>query len=165
MQPVTIMPKPEVVAALVEGDTKVTSNRTGEPIDSNPRGTHLLKDTHIEESLSVEEIQQLKELIIELSDVFALDSSELGTTDHVTHIIDTGDSSPIKQHPCRIPFALRARVDQLVKEMRDQGVVTPSKSPWSSPVVLVAKKDGSTRFCIDYRQLNSVTKTDVFPLP
>ena len=159
------MPKPEVVAALVEGDTKVTSNHIGEPIDSNPRDTHLLKDTHIEDSLSVEEIQQLKVLHIEFSDVFALDSSELGTTDHVTHIIDTWDSSPIKQHPRRIPFALRAKVDQLVKEMLDQGVVTPSKSPWSSPVVLVGKKDGSTRFCVDYRQLNSVTKTDVFPLP
>ena len=85
MQPVTIMPKPEVVAALVEGDTKVTSNHTGEPIDSNPQDTHLLKDTHIEESLSVEEIQQLNELIIEFPDVFALDSSELGITRHGGH--------------------------------------------------------------------------------
>ena len=49
--------------------------------------------------------------------------------------------------------------------MLGQGVVSPSRSPWSSPVVLVTKKDGSTRCCVDYRQLNSATKTDVFPLP
>ena len=85
--------------------------------------------------------------------------------DVVTHVIDTGDSIPIKQHPRRIPFSLRSRVDQLVSEMLYQGIVVPSKSPWASPVVLVAKKDGSTRFCVDYRRLNAVTKTDVFPLP
>ena len=88
-----------------------------------------------------------------------------GTTDLVTHVIDTGDCSRIKQPPRRIPFALRERVDQFIKDMLDQGVITPSKSPWGSPVVLVAKKDESTRFCIDYHRLNTVTKTDIFPLP
>ena len=53
----------------------------------------------------------------------------------------------------------------MVKEMLDQGVVAPSKSPWASLAVLVAKKDGSTRFCVEYCCLNSVTKTDVFLLP
>lgn len=49
--------------------------------------------------------------------------------------------------------------------MLDQSVITPSKSPWGSPVVLVNKRDGTTRFCVDYHRLNAVTKTEVLPLP
>ena len=52
-----------------------------------------------------------------------------------------------------------------MEKMLEQGLVEPSHSPWSSPVVLVEKNDGSKRFCVDYRRLNSVTKMDVFPLP
>ena len=53
----------------------------------------------------------------------------------------------------------------LVNEMLEQGVVVPSSSPWASPIVLVAKRDGTTRFCVDYRKLNIITKLDVYPLP
>ena len=52
-----------------------------------------------------------------------------------------------------------------VSKMLDTGIITPSCSPWSSPIVLVTKKDGSCRFCIDYRKLNSVTIKDSYSLP
>ena len=99
--------------------------------------------------------------MIEWADVFALDPSELGSTKLVTHSIDTGDSPPIKQSTWRIPFALCQTVEEMVQKMLEQGVVEPSHSPWSSPVVLVEKKDGSKRFCVDYHHLNSVTNMDV----
>ena len=114
--------------------------------------------------LPQEEKVKLLDCIKENLDVFALDSSELGTTNVVTHTIDTGENKPIRQGPRRTPFALRKKVDQMVKEMLAQGVIKESKSPWASPIVLV-KKDGDIRFCVDYRQLNHVTKSDVFPLP
>ena len=56
-------------------------------------------------------------------------------------------------------------MEEMVERMQDQGVVQPSRSPWGGPIVLVAKKDGSTHFCVDYRRLNTATKMDVHPLP
>ena len=83
----------------------------------------------------------------------------------VQHTINTGDSAPLRQPARRIPFALRAKVDEMVNEMVTQGIIHPSSSPWASPIILVAKKDGSTRFYVDYRRLNAVMKKDVYLLP
>ena len=116
-------------------------------------------------SLLPSQQEQLQELIAKFQTLFTLHSFELGCTDVVQHSIDTDGHPPIKQCARRVPFALRSTIDRLVDEMLQQGVIKPSKSPWASPVVLVAKKDGSMRFCIDYRKLNAITKKDVFPLP
>ena len=74
-------------------------------------------------------------------------------------------SPPIKQHARRIPFALRKKVEELVDDMLEKKVIHASKSPWASPVVLVTKKNGDIRCCVDYRRINSVTKMDAYPLP
>ena len=79
--------------------------------------------------------------------------------------IDTGDTTPKKQPARRTPFAVRQEVARQLKKMQKSGVIQPSSSPLASPVVLVKKKDGFHRFCVDYRELNSVTKADTFPLP
>ena len=96
---------------------------------------------------------------------FCLEDNERGETDLVQLEIDTGDSPPKQQRPRRIPFALREEVAKQIKNMQETGVIQPSNSPWASPVVLVRKKDGSHRFCVDYREVNAVTKKDKFPLP
>jgi hypothetical protein len=82
----------------------------------------------------------MEALLLEFVDVFAMDYSELGFTNLVTHKINTDDSPPIKQPARQTPFALRKVIEEMVLE---QGVVEPLHSPWSSPVVL---KDGSKRF-------------------
>ena len=74
--------------------------------------------------------------------------------------IDTKDNPPIKQNPYRLPFSKREKVEECVREMLADKVIRPSASPWASPVTLVPKKDGSTRFCIDYRKVNAVTQKD-----
>ncbi|GBM90048.1 Transposon Ty3-I Gag-Pol polyprotein, partial [Araneus ventricosus] len=81
------------------------------------------------------------------------------------HRINTGDHPPIKQYPRRLPLARKEEADHLVKEMVDNGIIEESSGPWASPIVLVKKKDGSTRFCVDYRKLNEITKKDSYPLP
>lgn len=90
---------------------------------------------------------------------------ERGQTDLVEMVINTEGVDPIKQHPRRVPFSVRREVARQVDKMLQEGVISPSESPWSSPVVMVRKKDGTHRFCVDYRKLNSVTKRDQFPLP
>ena len=79
--------------------------------------------------------------------------------------IDTGNAVPKCQPTRRTPFAAREEISRQLTQMQEQGVIQPSCSPWASPVVLVRKKDGSLRFCVDYRGINSVTKPDQFPLP
>ena len=122
------------------------------------------------EQLKFEEVppaamNQLTEFLTQHHAVFSLEEGERGEMDIITMSIDTGDSPPVRQHPRRLPFLLRGEVAKQLRDMQQNGVIQPSSSPWSSPVIMVRKKDGSHRFCVDYRQLNAVTKTDAFPLP
>lgn len=80
------------------------------------------------------------------------------------HIIDTGDAAQVATAPYRTSPENRAEMHKQIEEMVKQGVVSPSRSPWASPVVLVPKKDGTIRFAIDYRKLNEVTKKEVYAL-
>ena len=73
------------------------------------------------------------------------------------YCIDTSDNEPIQQKPFRVPLAKRAIIDQQVTEMLKTGVITPSHSPRGSPVVLVQKKSGEFRFCVDFCRLNNLT--------
>ena len=108
---------------------------------------------------------RLTDLLASYHLAFSLGDGDRGETDLVEMVIDTGDANPKKQPLRRMPFAARSEVARQLKEMQSNGVIQPSKSPWSSPVVLVRKKDGTLRFCVDYRGLNAVTKADTFPLP
>ena len=56
-------------------------------------------------------------------------------------------------------------MEKIVQEMLDTRIIEHPSSPWASPIILVSKQDGSTRFCVDYRRLNVITKLDEFPLP
>ena len=117
------------------------------------------------ESLKDLEKEQLYSLLAEYADIFAACSSYLGRTDNVKHQIDTRSSAPIRQQVRRVPPARREEVKKLLKDMLAQDVIQPTNSPWASLVVLVRKKVGSTRFCVDYRKVNSITRKDAYPFP
>ena len=81
------------------------------------------------------------------------------------HAINTGSKAPIKQHLRRTPIHLQDTLNQHIDDMLERDVIEPSSSPWASGIVLVRKKDGTTRFCVDYRKLNDATIKDAYPLP
>ena len=78
--------------------------------------------------------------------------------------VNTGDHPPIRQKAYRTPFAKKKDVEKQVAEMLALGVIRPSMSPWASPITLQPKKDGTSRFCIDFRRVNGVTKKDAHPI-
>ncbi|GFW93780.1 retrovirus-related Pol polyprotein from transposon 297 [Trichonephila clavipes] len=115
--------------------------------------------------LSDEQRNKLSELLRKFSGLFTKTDKSTAAKTNVKHRIFTGDHAPINQRAYRVSPTERRIIHEEVQKMLDEGIVQPSESPWSSPVVLVRKKDGSWRFCVDYRKLNSVTKKDVYPLP
>jgi len=95
-------------------------------------------------------------------DLFAITPKDLGRTNIITHVIDTGDHPPIRIKPYQTNPIKSKIIHSMVKELVDCGHVMPSVSEWRTNVVLVPKPDGSFRYTLDYRQLNCVTKRDSF---
>lgn len=113
-------------------------------------------------NLSETERRQLCDLLQEFAPVM---QSTPGRTTIAEHEIYVGDTTPILQQPYRIPYSRRGILKDEVEKMLAARVIRPSTSPWASPTVLVPKKDGGVRFCVDFRKLNQVAKFDAYPMP
>ena len=111
------------------------------------------------------DMRRLVALILEYQDVFVGPDGKVGYNSLVRHSIDTGDSVPYKCHPRKKSLVEKEYVRKEVQKLLKEGFIKPSTSPWGASVVLAKKKDGSLRFCIDYRKLNDLTKKDAYPLP
>lgn len=97
--------------------------------------------------------------------MFSKGDEDLGATHLVQHEIPLLDEAPVRQRYHRLPPSQYELVKRHIQELIGQGVVRVSCSPYSSPIVVVQKKDGTIRLCVDYRQLNARTQKDAFPLP
>jgi len=154
-----------------EIDASIATVRPSEQSSQHNKPPSDLSDTlwtivsRSDTELDPNQQQQLHKLLLQFHDVFATDQHDLGHTTAIQHQIDTGNSSPIRQHARRMPPVHRQEAKQLLQDMLNNGIIQPSSSPWASPVVLVKKKDGTLRFCIDYRKVNAVTRKDAYPLP
>ena len=136
---------------------------TNEKLKLHPELEKLCEE--IEHPLSETEKTAVRRLLQRNKEAFKFKDSPLGKTEMVKHDIVTTTQQPIKQRARRFPIHQREEGQRLVDEMLSQGVIEPSTSPWASPVVLVKKKSGETRFCIDYRKLNAISIKDAYPLP
>ena len=142
-----------VLEVVTLADTPPTASRPGPP-----------RRPPLSESLSPLQQQQLNDLFREFSDVFSQGEDDLGSTPLLEHTIET-HGPPLRQPYRRQNPAVRWEEMAQVQQMLASDVIRPSNSPWASPVVMVRKKDGSLRFCVDFRQLNAATVKDAHPLP
>ena len=148
-----IHPVDEVVSKIDQGsDTKVPKKPD-------------LSGIKYGENLTTDEKSQLQSLVNRYEDIFAVDPKKPKVTTAAEHKIITGDALPVCQKTRRLPKAWEEEINEQIKDMVDKEIIRPSKSPWNSPILLVKKKDNSTRFVLDFRSLNDVTKKDSYPLP
>ena len=153
--------------------TQVTAIQSVADVTLQPQGATRTLPRHLQDlveqtcqDLYSSQRHRLAEVLSEYSDIFPVPGAPLtGHTDAVEHDINTGDRPPIHCAPRRMSPQKMKKEEECVAEMLTGGQIEASDSPWSSPVVLVTKKDGGTRFCVDYRQLNDATTKDAYPLP
>lgn len=141
--------------------TKATMSSQAGQVSKMSDAIQSLELTHVPET----EQDRIRSLLIEYQPVFSTGDGDLGCTNLLEHEIPLLDEAPIRQRFRRVPpsdyDAVKAHINQLLEAQ----VIRESCSPYASPIVLVKKKDGSLRMCVDYRQLNSKTRRDAFPLP
>lgn len=169
----TLLGKADLVAAsttqLATGESK-GEEKFSRTIKTGPATDEL---NHVEcvidalpKCLTTNERELAAQFIRENASRFSKSEYDLGRTDLLYHSIDTGDNRPFRQPLRRHPRAHLPIIDNFVDEMLKNDVIEPVRdSAWASNVVLVRKRDGSLRFCVDYRRLNSLTQKDSFPLP
>ena len=131
-----------------------------------PEHLQSLYQEAITECAEVQQQYRIASLLSNYGDVFSEGDHDQGLTNLVKHSIEIEPGArPVKQAPRRLGAEREAEVDRQIIKLQDQGVIEPASGAWSSPVVLVKKKDGSWRFCVNYRRLNLVTVHDAHPLP
>lgn len=141
--------------------------RTRPPVGGEGEGlpTHVRGESLRGEGLEEEQMGRLQDFLREWQHLFSTHDEDYGRTDVVRQQIPTGDAAPSRERYRPVPPTLYSEVRTLLRGMLEKGIIRESSSPWAAPIVLVRKKNGSWRFCVDYSKLNLVTKRDAFPLP
>jgi hypothetical protein len=116
----------------------------------------------VDEKITDEQKNKLRELLSKYSTAFSFGEWDLGCTNLIRHEIDTGDAKPCRQRLRRQPPSHDLIIKEQIDTLLQQGVIEPAQSPWASNVVIVKKKDGKFRMCIDYRSVNDLTRKDSY---
>ena len=118
-----------------------------------------------EAPLSREQQSRFIDLIYDYKEVFSLYNGDQGFCDALKHSIPTTTDKPVYLPHQQIPVQLQQEVRKCLESWLKQGIIRPSKSPYASQVVIVCKKSGEIRLCVDFRKLNAISIRDSFPLP
>lgn len=129
-----------------------------------------VSDLKVPESLlgaasNEEERKQLHDLYCEFPETWVKDDLDVGYSDLIKHKVPLLDDVPVSQTYRRIPPTQLEEVRKHIQDLLEKDIIQPSTSPFASPIVLVRKKNGELRMCVDYRKLNAKTRRDAFPLP
>ena len=114
-------------------------------------------DLKFGDGLSIEQVRELRSLTSQYSDIF---SDRPGDSNLAEHRIDLTSDVPARQTQYPVPYATQASLKEELQKMEEMGIIRKSGSPYSSPVVVVKKKDGGNRICVDFRRLNKVNVID-----
>lgn len=148
-----------------EGDMSQEGERRVQEVTETEKGDKELKEEKKKgKERQKEEPKEVKELLEKYRDCF-VEHAGLGRVNIVSHEIKTVTETPIKSKPYRLTWTEEAQLKKELDHLLELGLIRPSQGEWTSPVLFVAKKDGSLRLCVDYRRLNKVTVKDHFPLP
>ena len=151
----------DVISGLSHVDDQL-ENEFSTTISPGFESKESIDDVKIADELSVEQKQQLHDLLSDYSDIF---SDVPQVTNIIQHTVKTKTDEPVYRKPYPLPYAIRDQVKEEIDKMLKAGIIEPSDSPYAAPVVLVRKKDSSLRVCCDYRFLNSLTIFDPRPMP
>ena len=108
-----------------------------------------LRNLPLDPKLDMQQQQELKTLLLNYSDIFALETKDLGKTNVINHKIPTGSTKPIRIPRRKLPHHLQTPVLQELEKMMEAGIIQHTRSPWSFPIVVVGKKEGGVRICTD----------------
>ena len=147
-----------------------STNYLAEEIETDDQDVPVWKDTvrgnaqqpTFGKQLSTPQRVEMEALLSDFADVI---QDRPGRTSLASHNIVTTTTKPVRLPPYRLPHAFRETVRKEIDELLEKGITEPSNSDWSAPIVLVQKKDGTLRLCVDYRRLNSVSEMDAYSMP
>ena len=152
---------------LTSVNTTQSNDTLADPCNERELPEHL-KELYSKSSklLNSGEQSRLKKLLMDYQKLFSKDSHGVGRCSLLEQNINIKlGARSIKQQPYRLPLAKRRDAEAEISAMAERDLIEPSTSPWSSPAIIVPKKNGGIRFCIDYHRLNKVTILDSMPLP
>ena len=159
---------PEIILSHSKLNNKLILENTvkeNEIIINNVTSNNDITEAEIETFNLQKESTQLTKILNDNKNMIARSNFDLGNTSIIKHTIDVQGNHPIRLRPYRPPFKQKEEIEKQIQDMLASNIIRPSKSPWAAPVVLVKKKSGEMRFCINYRQLNNITKKDSYPIP